>query len=93
VQQAEAQQTLNLFGVSVSVSKPAVVNIQEKYLTVAQVCELLQLERHSVMKMFAGESGVIVLGVAETTRGCRKYRMLRIPQSVLNRVISRRTIR
>jgi hypothetical protein len=75
------------------VPKPTAVNTQEKYLTVAEVAALLRLDRHVVTGMFAGESGVVVLGNAETVRGCRKYRQLRIPQSVLNRVVARNTVR
>ncbi len=73
--------------------RSAAINIQDKLFTVAEVAALLRLDRHVVTGMFVGESGVLVLGNAETVRGCRKYRQLRIPQSVLNRVVARNTVR
>lgn len=73
--------------------RPAAFNIEEELFTVAEVCEKLKLERHTVTKMFAHEAGCIRLGNVDTVRGKRKYRMLRIPQSLLTRVLARRMVR
>jgi hypothetical protein len=73
-------------------SRPAAVT-QENYYTVHEVSAALRVDRHTVAALFAGETGVLTLGTQVTTRGRRRYRQLRIPQSVLNRVIARRSVR
>ena len=73
--------------------KPAAVITTEKFHTVYEIAALLRIDRHAVTDLFAAEPGVLVLGSPETVRGCRKYRQLRIPQSVLNRVLARVTVR
>jgi methylphosphotriester-DNA--protein-cysteine methyltransferase len=75
------------------VSRPAAINIDEKLYTVAELCDKLQLERHTVSKLFAREAGVVLLGTVETVRRKRKYQQLRVPQSVLTRVLARRMVR
>jgi hypothetical protein len=74
----------------VRVSAVAVV---EKFLTIPEISAQLRIDRHTVVSMFAGERGVIVIGNGETTKKQRKYRQLRVPQSVFNRVIARITVR
>lgn len=67
--------------------------LNEPLFTVLEVSKQLKLDRHAVTDLFANEKGVLVLGEPETTRGSRRYRQLRIPQSVLNRVLARKTVR
>lgn len=65
--------------------------VPEPVLTVSQMAERLQIDRHVVTRLFANERGVICIGSAETCRGKRKYRNLRVPLSVFNRIIARFT--
>ena len=48
------------------------------------------MTRYAVTRLFENEPGVVVFGSAVTTRAKRRYRTLRIPQSVINRVLNRR---
>jgi hypothetical protein len=52
--------------------------IIEKLYTLAQICEHLQLERHTVVKLFSKDPNVFKFG----TR-------LRIPESSLHRVLAK----
>lgn len=61
----------------------------EPILTIPQIAERLQIDRHVVTRLFANERGVICIGTSETRSGKRKYRNLRVPLSVFNRVIAR----
>jgi len=63
------------------------------FYTVPEISKLLRVDRHTVTRLFANESGVLILGNRETRCGQRKYRMLRIPSAVLNRVLARCTVR
>jgi hypothetical protein len=56
--------------------------------TPEQIAESLQLSSDYVVKMFENEPGVLIL---ETNRGkrTRRYRTIRIPRSVLERVLRR----
>jgi hypothetical protein len=65
----------------------------EPFLTVPEISKLLRIDRHTVCRIFVDEPGVVVIGNRETRRGQRKYRMLRIPTAVLNRVVARMTVR
>ena len=69
-----------------------VVRVTEPFLTVPESAKLLRVDRHTVCRLFADESGVVVIGNRETRRGQRKYRMLRVPTAVLNRVVARMTV-
>jgi hypothetical protein len=53
-------------------------------LTVAQVAALLQISTDTVMRRFARVKGVVDIGTAETPRR-RRYRVLRIPRTVVER--------
>ena len=44
------------------------------------------LSADAVRKILENEPGVLVLGVAQPTRGKRRYTTLRIPEFVLERV-------
>jgi hypothetical protein len=70
-----------------------VVRVTEPFLTVPEIAKILRLDRHTVCRLFADEPGVIVIGNGETRRGQRKYRLLRVPTAVLNRVVARMTVR
>ena len=65
----------------------------EQFFTVPEIAKQLRLDRHTVTSLFERERGVVVVGNPETTRGPRRYRTLRVPASVLNRVISRMSVR
>lgn len=66
---------------------------EPSFLTIPEVTKLLRIDRHTACRLFAAEPGVLIIGNKETRRGQRKYRMLRIPTAVLNRVIARMTVR
>jgi len=59
--------------------------------TVAEVAVMLRLSRPTVTRLFEKESGVIMLNRPETMHK-RRYRSLRIPRHVYQRVLSRITI-
>jgi hypothetical protein len=71
-----------------SAGRPALL---ERYFTPPQIADLLQLSTDTVIRMFENEPGVLVVGDAEGTRGKRRYRTLRVPESVLQRVLRMRT--
>ena len=57
-----------------------------EYLTPQQVAEELKISTDTVMRRFSKEPGVLDLGTPETCHQ-RRYRVLRIPRSALDRVI------
>lgn len=65
--------------------------MNDEYLTVAEVADMLDVSEDTVRRMFASEPGVINLG-HEQEPGSRRYRILRIPRRVLNRVINERAV-
>ena len=62
-----------------------------EYLTVAQVAATLQVSTDTVIRKFGNQPGVIDLGSPETNHK-RRYRMLRIPRHVLDRVLHQRSV-
>lgn len=68
-------------------------NMNEQFRTVAEVAEMLGLSKDTVRRLFADEPGVIDLGRHEPTRGKRRYRVLRIPSNVINRVLNNRSVK
>lgn len=68
-------------------------NMNEQFRTVAEVAEMLGLSKDTVRRLFADEPGVIDLGHRETTRGKRRYRVLRIPSTVVARFLERRSVK
>lgn len=52
---------------------------------------MLRMSRDTVIRRFAHEPGVLVDGTTETTKDRRRYRQLRIPVSIVNRYINRKT--
>ncbi|HET6843470.1 MAG TPA: hypothetical protein VFK06_17590 [Candidatus Angelobacter sp.] len=69
---------------------PASTVALEKHYTVAEISELWHLDEKLVRKMFELENDVIVFGPNES-RYKRRYRSLRIPESVMRRVHRRLT--
>jgi hypothetical protein len=63
----------------------------ERYLTPAQIAETLQLSSDTVIRMFEKEPGVLVVGDADGSRTKRRYRIIRVPESVYQRVLRLRT--
>jgi len=57
----------------------------ERHYTVAEVAILWNLSRDTIRRLFQSEPGVVILTTA-TRRGKRRYKTLRIPESVLLRV-------
>ena len=58
----------------------------EKHFSVAQVAERWGLSEDSVRRLFEKEPGVLVIEPARSRFGRRRYRTLRIPESVVERV-------
>jgi len=65
--------------------------MQEQFYTVAEAAEILKVSTDKVTRMFEDEPGVVDLGSSETLHK-RKYRVLRIPHSVFNRVLHKKRI-
>ena len=62
----------------------------QDYLTIAEVADMLNISRDTVRRMFEKEPGVINVGPRHGAG--RRYRVLRIPRSVLNRVVATREV-
>jgi hypothetical protein len=65
--------------------------MQEQFYTVAEAAEILKVSTDKVTRMFADQSGVLDLGSPEGSHR-RRYRVLRIPHSVFNRVLHKKRI-
>lgn len=65
--------------------------MQEQFYTVAEAAEILKVSTDKVTRMFEDEPGVVDLGSPETLHK-RRYRVLRIPHSVFNRVLHKNRI-
>jgi len=59
-----------------------------RYYTAREISELLNLSQDSVRKLFQDEPGVLVLG-DQSSKYKRRYTTLRVPDSVLRRVLRR----
>jgi hypothetical protein len=57
----------------------------ERHFSVADVAALWNLSKDAIRDIFRHEDGVLAIGTG-SSRGKRRYRTLRIPQSVLERV-------
>lgn len=72
-------------------ARPATTAV-ERHFTAQQLGELWGVSEDTIRRMFLNEPGVVFLGTSLTTRGRRRYRVLRIPQSVVERVHRRNTV-
>lgn len=63
--------------------------IGEILLTLSEVAERLKVNEDTVRRLFVNEPGVVV--ICFPRKGKRVYRTLRIPESVLKRVLTRLT--
>jgi hypothetical protein len=64
--------------------------LSERHYTVTEVAEVWKLSPDKVRRLFDGESGVLVFE-NKSAFSRRRYRTLRIPQSVFERVYRRLT--
>ena len=69
-------------------AQPLAGALAERYYSVKEIADLLELSRDSVRKLFQNEPGVLVLG-DQSSKYKRRYTTLRIPESVLRRVVRR----
>jgi hypothetical protein len=58
----------------------------ERHYSVAEIAQMWSLSQDFVRRLFEREPGVLVLGQERTRYGKRRYRTLRIPKSVVERV-------
>jgi predicted DNA-binding protein YlxM (UPF0122 family) len=65
--------------------KPPLARYHERHYTVAEIAETWNLSRDVVRKLFEREPEVLVIG-DDGTRNKRRYRTLRIPESVMQRL-------
>ncbi len=65
------------------------VAADEPLLTIPEVADRLKVKEDTVRRLFVNEPGVIV--ICFPRKGKRVYRTLRIPESVLRRVLTRLT--
>ena len=63
----------------------------KKTLTVKEIAALMGLSRQTVMRMFEKEKGALIVPRPETLRK-RRYRSIRIPRAVYERVVRRITV-
>lgn len=64
----------------------------EKHLTVDGIAAILALSRDSVIRIFEKEPGTLVVHTPQGNRGRRGYRTLRVPESVVRRVMRRMSV-
>ena len=65
----------------------------ETHYSVQQVAKEWGVDAETVKRAFIDEAGVLILGDQERRDGRRAYLTIRIPESVLKRVYSERTMR
>jgi hypothetical protein len=66
--------------------------VEDELYSVAEVATRLKISADKATRIFEDEPGVIDLGAPEQTHK-RRYRILRVPASVVNRVIQKRRIK
>ena len=62
--------------------------VTERHYSAREVAGILNLSDDKVRRMFQGEPGVLVIG-DQGTKHKRRYNTIRIPESVLQRVLRR----
>jgi hypothetical protein len=60
-----------------------------RHYTVEEIAELWRISEEFVRRLFEREPGVLVLGSSGASRHKRRYRTVRIPEPVLERVHKR----
>ena len=65
--------------------------MEQQFYTVAEAAEILKVSTDTATRLFEDELGVVDLGSKEQSHK-RRYRVLRIPHSVFNRVIHKRRV-
>jgi hypothetical protein len=66
--------------------------MEKQAYTVSEVAALTGFSQDTVTRLFANERGVLVIARPETMHK-RRYRSIRIPRHVYERVISRLTVK
>ena len=66
--------------------------VVEKALTVVEAASITGLSPQTITRMFEKEKGVIILSRPEKMHK-RRYRSIRIPRAVFDRVVSRLTVK
>jgi hypothetical protein len=64
----------------------------ERHYTPREIGSLWKLHPSSIIRMFREEPGVLKIGKKSSKRGRRSHLMLRVPESVLQRVHRRLTV-
>lgn len=65
--------------------------MEEQFYTVAEAAEILKVSTDKIARMFGDEPGVVDLGSPERSH-TRRYRVLRIPYAVFNRVLHNKRV-
>ncbi|MGB7945131.1 MAG: hypothetical protein WCF42_17625 [Terriglobales bacterium] len=65
--------------------------MEERYYTVAEAAKIIKVSRDTITRLFADEPGVVDLGSPEQLHK-RRYRVLRIPHAVFNRVLHQKRV-
>ena len=65
---------------------------EEQFYTVAEVATILKVSTDTATRIFEDEPGVLDLGSPEKSHK-RRYRILRTPLAVFNRVLHKRRMR
>ncbi len=63
--------------------------ISERHFPVKDIADIWKLSPAAVRRLFLHEPGVLVIGRREANRRKRIYRTLRVPESVVARVMDR----
>jgi hypothetical protein len=66
--------------------------LTERHYTVAEIAALWNLSGDKVRELFEQEAGVLMIG-DRNPRGKRRYRTLRIPQTIVDRVYKRLSLK
>lgn len=72
--------------------QPTYPSLIERHYTVTEIAKMWNLSTDAVRRLFAKEPGVLVLGETEGRAHKRRYAILRIPESVAQRVHRRQSL-
>jgi DeoR/GlpR family transcriptional regulator of sugar metabolism len=64
---------------------------EQEFFTVKEIAKMLKVSEDTIIRHFGNEAGVIDLGSKERLHK-RRYRVLRIPASVLNRFLHKKRV-